>query len=131
MQVLVRRGQAAGHRVERRGDALRGLAHRVLDVATGKAEVGQFPVGHTQQLSLGGPQLEVCLDRRHEAVIATAQPQQGVAKGICHEFGAGVARAQFNHLSVADGKTDLGDIVPPRRRSFAGQIFKHLDRLGH
>ena len=81
--------------------------------------------------ALGGAQLEVGLDRADEPAVLTAEPQQGVGQAVGDQFGAGIARAQFEQAALFEGQGRLGNVVSPRRRSFAGQIFKHLDRLGH
>ena len=131
MQVLVGRDYGAGDGIDLRRQAFRGLADSELNVAAGEPEVGQLAVAHPEQLGLSGTQLEVGLDPSHETAVLAADPEQGVAERIGDEFGAGLARAQFDHVAVGEGKAGLHVVFPPRRRSFAGQIFKHLNRLGH
>src|SRR5471032_3578 len=134
--VLVRRRDRGlrGREVRRLANGRLGLGRRangVRDFRPAQAEIGQFAVGHAEELSLGRAQPEVRLHARGDTAVETVDPQDAGADRVSHGSGARVARLHLDQATVGMREPDLGKCVSPRRRSFAGQTLKHLDRLGH
>src|SRR5262245_31694517 len=83
------------------------------------------------KLGLGGPKLVVLLDPGSEPAKRPAKPQDHISESVSKKLGACIPGTQIKQTTLFEGQAELGNVVSPRRRSFAAQIVQSPNRLGH